>query len=219
MSAAEKLPAKASEKKPDKTPEKKMEMIHLAVQATQEDVMTNMTSQLRAAARPSAERGGPHAVIRNTILTHITEERYEKAIESLTSYVNSRPEYPDFKRRSQKYFQYGTELIQAIEAKRSFPGWNVLNMSKQKDLFETALRHFEDFKATLGKIETIERDVQIEDVRSTVWVMRACVYSVCVLLVFAIAKEITGGVMPSMNVFIDATTGQIVDFIFDKLKL
>lgn len=197
-----------------------MEMINLAVQATQEDVMTNMTSQMRASsAKPATGGAGPQSIVRNTILTHVTEERYERAIESLNAYVNSRPEYPEFKRRAQKYVQYGTELIQAIEAKRSFPGWNVLNMSKQKDLFETALRHFEDFKATLGKIETIERDVKIEDVRSTVWVMRACVYSVCLLLAFAIAREITGGVIPSANILIDSTTSQVVDFIFDKLKL
>jgi hypothetical protein len=137
----------------------------------------------------------------------------------LRQYLNSRPQYPDFKDRSEKFVQYGVELIEAIRAKRSFPGWNALNMSKQKDLFEKALAHFEDLKATLIRIEAIEREVRIIDVRSTVWVMRACVYSVGALMIFAFLRELTGGILPSVNTVVESTTGQIVDFVFDKLKL
>lgn len=191
----------------------KGEMIALAEKATQEDVVSEMTNQMRKASRQGPNGG------RNVILSLIIEEKYDEAIEDLRNYLISRPQYPDFKERSEKFVQYGVELIEAIRAKRSFPGWNALNMSKQKDLFEKALAHFEDLKATLIRIEAIEREVRIIDVRSTVWVMRACVYSVAALMIFALLRELTGGVLPSINSMIDSTTGQFVDFVFDKLKL
>jgi hypothetical protein len=191
----------------------KGELIALAEKATQEDVVSEMTNQMRKASRQGPGGG------RNVILSQVIEERYDEAIQDLQGYLNSRPQYPDFKERSEKFVQYGVELIEAIRAKRSFPGWNALNMSKQKDLFEKALAHFEDLKATLIRIEAIEREVRIIDVRSTVWVMRACVYSVTALLIFALMRELTGGVIPSINTIVDTTTGQLVDFVFDKLKL
>lgn len=193
----------------------KLEAVKLAEKATREDVVIEMTSQMRT----RAQNQGPSGLVRNVILGHVTEERYDKAIDELSGYLESKFQYPDFKERSERYVQYAIELIHAIRAKRNFPGWNALNMSKQKELFEKALLHFEDLKATLEKVEVIEREVRIEDVRSTVWVMQAVVYSVGALLLFAILKELTGGVIPSANTVIESTTGRIVDFVFEKLKL
>lgn len=192
----------------------KAEVVKSDAPAKKEDVVAKMTSQMRQAASQGAS-----GLVRNVILNHVTEERYDKAIDELTKYLNSKSQYPDFKERAERYVQYGIELIHAIRAKRSFPGWNALNMSKQKELFDKALLHYEDLRATLGKIEVIEREVRVEDVRSTVWVMQACVYSVCALLFFALLKEITGGVLPSASLLLDSTTSQIIDFLFEKLKL
>lgn len=191
----------------------KNELIVLAEKAQQEEVVSEITEQMR-----KANRQGPNGG-RNEILAHVTEERYDDAIRDLRYYLESRPEYPDFRERSEKFVQYACELVEAIRAKRTFPGLNALNMSKQKDLFEKALLHFEDLKATLVRIEAIEREVRIIDVRTTVWVMRAGVYAVSALVIFAFVREMTGGVVPSLNVLLDSSTSQLVDFIFDKLNL
>lgn len=189
-------------------------LVKLAEKATKEDVVTAMTSQMRQATRQ-----GNSALVKNVILGHITEERYDQAIKELNDYLDSKSQYPEFRERSERYVQYGIELIHAIRAKRSFPGWNALNMSKQKELFEKALLHFDDLKATLDKIEVIEREVRVEDVRSTVWVLQACVYSVGLLVLFAILKELTGGVLPSINTLVDSSTNSLIDLIFEKFKL
>ena len=188
-------------------PAKKLEVVP---QDTIAEKMRQSASSVRSA------RGG---VTRNLILSHITEERYDDAVQSLKNYVASRPEYPEFSKRSAKYLEHGTQLIRAIEAKRGLPGWNALNMAKQKELFETALAHFDEFKGTLGKIEAIEREERSQDVRSTVWVLRACIYSVSVLLGFALLKELSGGFFPSVGILVDSSVSQLVDFIFDQLKL
>lgn len=194
--------------------EPKLDLVKQAEKASQEDAVSAITSKMRQAVGQGASD-----LVRNVILGHVVEQRYDTAIRELTEYLDSKPQYPDFKERSEKYVQYAIELIHAIQAKRSFPGWNALNMSKQKELFEKALMHFEDLKATLGKVEIIEREVRVEDVKSTVWVMQACVYSICALLLFAIIREISGGVLPTASTLLEITTGQAVDFIFEKFKL
>ncbi|CAN5518348.1 hypothetical protein BH10BDE1_BH10BDE1_14270 [soil metagenome] len=195
------------------TKENKGELIALAEKAKQGDVVKEMTNQMRKASRQGANAG------RNVLLGQVIDEKYDEAIEDLHYYLNSKPQYPNFKVRAEKFVQYGVELIEAIRTKRNFPGWNALNMSKQKDLFEKALAHFEDLKATLVRIEAIEREVKIIDVRSTVWVMRACVYSIIALMIFALMRELTGGVLPTINAIVETATSQLVDFAFDKLNL
>lgn len=186
-----------------------------AEKAVQEDVVQAMTSRMRANLKNDIKKG----YLRNGVLTHVTEERYEDAIAEITRVLASKPQYPDFLKRAERYGQYSIELIEAIRAKRSFPGWNALNMSKQKELFERALLHFEDLKVTLEKIEVIDHEVRIEDVRSTVWVVKACVFAIAALLLFAVLRELTGGVIPTANAVVESTSADAVDYIFDKLKL
>jgi flagellar biosynthesis protein FlhB len=156
---------------------------------------------------------------RRSILNLVAEERYDQAIDDLKAYLDSLPEYPAFKERAERFATYGIELIQAIRAKRSFPGWSTLNMSKQRDLVERAIHHFEDLKATLTKMEMIEREARIEDVRSTVWVVKSVVYAATVLLVLAFVKEATGEIIPSLSDLFESSINWMVDFIFDKTGL
>ncbi len=180
-----------------------------------DSVFHDMTSKMRTSVRSSAGKGQ----LRNEILSHVTEERYEKAIQKVGLALESKPEYPEFKVRSEKYIRYSIELISAIQAKRNFPGWSALHTSKQKELFERALLHFEDLKATLEKIENIESEVRMEDNRSTVWVVWATCWCVSALLVFMVIVELTQGVFPSLNVVVDSATSSMVDLLFDKFKL
>lgn len=183
--------------------------------AAEEDVIKAMRGRMRAGVKSEGAKG----LLRNRIMTHVTEERYDEAIKEIQQFLSSKPQYPQFFIRTERYGQYSVELIEAIRAKRSFPGWNSLNMSKQKELFDRALLHFEDLKATLEKVEAIEREVRIEDVRSTVWVIKAGVLCIGALLLFAVLRELSGGVIPSANIVIESSTAQAVDYIFDKLKL
>lgn len=197
----------------------KSELVEIAEKSQKEEVISSMKSQMRASIASVGGIGATPGSLRQLILSAVVEEKYDKAISGLNEYMSSKPEYPDFKERCERYAEYAIELIQAIRTKRSFPGWNALNMSKQKELFERALHHFEDLKATLVKIEVIEREVRMEDVRSTVWVVKAVVYAVSVLLFIVFVKEMTGGVIPAADTVLESTTSHVVDFVFDKLKL
>lgn len=197
----------------------KSEVVEIAEKSQKEEVISSMKSQMRASIASGGGVGVSPGSLRQLVLSAVVEEKYDKAISNLSGYMSSKPEYPEFKDRCERYAEYAAELIQAIRTKRSFPGWNALNMSKQKELFERALHHFEDLKATLVKIEVIEREVRMEDVRSTVWVVKAVVYAVSALLLLLFLKELTGGVIPAADTVLESTTDNIVDFAFDKLKL
>lgn len=197
----------------------KSEIIETAEKSSKEEVISSMKSQMRASINSATGSVGPTGSLRQSILTAVVEEKYDSAINRLQEYIESKPEYPDFRERCIRYSEYGVELIHAIRTKRSFPGWNALNMSKQKELFERALHHFEDLKATLTKIEVVEKEVRMEDVRSTVWVVKSVVYAISALLIFVFIREMTGGVLPAANNVLESSTSSIVDFAFDKLNL
>lgn len=196
----------------------KSEIIEIAEKSQKDEVISTMKSQMRASIT-SVGTGVTPGSLRQVVLSAVVEEKYDKAISSLTEYMKSKPEYPEFFSRCERYSEYGVELIQAIKTKRNFPGWNALNMSKQKELFEKALHHFEDLKATLMKIEVIEKEVRMDDVRSTVWVVKAVVYAISALLLIVFLKEMTGGVIPAADTVLESTTSQVVDFVFERLKL
>jgi hypothetical protein len=195
------------------------EVVETAEKSQKEEALSSMKSQMRASIASATGGSVVPGSLRQLVLSAVVEEKYDKAISNIREYVDSKPEYPDFKQRCKRYSEYAIELIQAIRTKRSFPGWNALNMSKQKELFERALYHFEDLKATLVKIEVIQKEECLEDVRSTVWVVKAVVYAVSILLLALFLKEMTGGVLPAADTVLESTNGQIVDFLFDKLNL
>lgn len=190
-------------------------LVEMAEKSTQKDAVSAMTMKMKASL------GSIGAVdnLRHTILSYVTDEKYDLAVEELKRYLDSKPQYPQFKERTERYVSYGAELIQAIRAKRSFPGWNALNMSKQKDLFERAIEHFEDLKVTLTKIEVIEKEVRVEDMRSTVWVIQALVICVGVFMVFIFMRELAHGFLPGASILFESSLDKFVDFVFDKLGM
>lgn len=190
-------------------------MIELAEKASQNDAVSAMTEQMQA----SLSSIGSVDNLRHTIMTYVAQEKYDRATEELNAYLDSKPDYPMFRERAGRYLTYCVELIQAIRAKRSFPGWSALNMSKQKDLFERALEHFEELKRTLTKIEVIEKEIRVEDVRATVWVVQAFFYCVSAVLMFAFLRELAGGVIPSVNLLFESGLNNLVNIICDKLGL
>ena len=193
--------------------------IDIALKAAEHQTAKEMTSKFSARLAASVKDVGQVDTVRHTILTQVASENYERAIEELRRYVESRGEYPQFKARAERYITYSIDLINAIKAKRSFPGLQHLAMSKQQELFDKAMAHFDDLKVTLRKVEQIDREVKLEDVRSTVLVVRALIYCVFALLVLGFLLELSRGILPTAWVVVDSTFGNVTNFVFDKLGL
>jgi hypothetical protein len=176
-----------------------------------------MNSRIAAKMRASVQDAGHVDGLRATILSRVASENYDGAIDDIKSYIDAKSDYPQFKARAERYLNYAVDLVNAVKAKRSFPGMQHLSMSKQQELFDRAMEHFEDLKVTLKKVEQIETEVRLDDVRSTVWVIKAMVYCVFGLLVLAFLMEVSRGVLPSAAIVVDDTFGNAINFIFDKI--
>ncbi len=193
--------------------------IDVALKVAEAQQEREMSSRISARMKSSLREAGLRDGARSLILSNVAGENYEKALEELELYSKSQQDYPQFYARSQRYLDYAATLIQAIKAKRSFPGMQHLSMSKQQELYDRAMSHFEDLKATLRKVEKIESEVRLDDVRSTVWVVKASMYCLFAVLVLGFLLELSRGVLPAASIVVDDTFGQLTNAIFDKLGL
>ena len=133
--------------------------------------------------------------MRKRILGHTVSENYETAKETLNSFVFAKSDFPQFQRRVQRYIDHCLELVDAIQMKRNFPGFSSLSLSKQQDIHEKIIGHFEELKIHLRQIEKMEREYRLVDSSSTVWILRAFVFWMFAIFGAALLLELTGGLM------------------------
>jgi hypothetical protein len=157
--------------------------------------------------------------LRHAVLMLINEEEYQRAIARLTEYEDTKLVYPQFAVRATRYMGYAADLINAIRAKRSFPGMENLAVTKQQELYDRAMDHVLDLVATLKKIEQIDRDCRAEDQRSTVWVVRAIMISICAIMIFGFYLEIQDGLLPTLGIVVDDALNHLTNALFDSVGL
>lgn len=193
--------------------------IDIALKAAENQIAKEVTSKFTARMEASVKEIGQVDTMRHTILNYVANENYDRAIQELQDYVASKADYPQFKQRAGRYATYAIDLINAVKAKRSFPGLQHLAISKQQELFDKGMAHFEDLKATLRKIELIDREIKIQDVRSTIVVVKAAVYSCFAILVCAFLLDVSRGTWPTVVRVIDSFFNRFIDYIFNMTGL
>ena len=177
-------------------------------------------ARLASRMRERSEKDyGSHDSVRRALLTYVAEERYDHALQELERYAASKGDYPQFEVRAQRYVTFAKGLIGGIKAKRSFPGLTSLALSKQQELFESAMEHFDELNDALRHVERVEREARLEDIRSTVWVVKAVVYCVSALLVAGFAREVSRGMLPSASIVLDDASSKAANWICEKIGL
>jgi hypothetical protein len=188
----------------------------IALKSAEHHFEKELTSKFSQRMKASSKDIGTPDSMRHTILSYVTGEQYERAVSELKRYGDAKADFPQFKIRADRYAAYAIDLMNAIKAKRSFPGVQNLSMSKQQELFDRAMEHFEDLKVTLKKIEQIDRDVKVEDVRSTVMVVKAAVYCFFAIAVLGFVLEVSKGILPSTWYVLDTFFSDLTNWIFSK---
>lgn len=156
----------------------------------QEDLRRRLTESHRQdAGRMDSVRAG--------VLGYVVAENYDRAKEELRAYVDHKEAYPAFQTRVERYVSHCCDLIQAIQTKRNFPGLASLSLSKQQELHERVLEHFEELKSNLKHIESVERDQKLTDVRSTVWVLKTLSWTVAAIMASALVVDLRSGMFSS----------------------
>lgn len=155
--------------------------------------------------------------LRRSILGLVVGENYDQAKDAMHVYVEDKHQYPAFQSRVERYVQHCVELIHAIQTKRNFPGLATLSLSKQQEIHEKVIEHFEELKQNLKHIEKIERDHKLTDVRSTVWVMQSLTVTVFAIVAAAFITDLQSGLFSSLvymiNHYVDAASTWVVNLI------
>ena len=191
----------------------------IALKSAEKQVEKELTNKFSSKMQANLRDLGPVESMRHTIITYVANENYQHAINEIKTYVESKRDFPQFAEKSERYTNYAIDLINAVKAKRSFPGLQYLGMSKQQELYDRAMEHFEELKQTLKKVEQIERETKLDDIRSTVWVVKAVIYSAFAILVLGFLIEVSRGVLPALSIVLDSLFGTITNKVFDMLGL
>lgn len=162
----------------------------------------DLSEKLRAVSESEL---GRHGGLRRTILGLVVGEKYDQAKEDLQAYVNGKSiEYATFGTRVEKFVRHSVELIHAIQTKRNFPGLGSLSLSKQQELNERVLTHFDELKQTLKTVERAEKEIKLSDHRSTAWVVKVFAHSILVVLMVGFLMSIHNGLWYSATVVFEA---------------
>ncbi|MCB9026808.1 MAG: hypothetical protein H6625_10855 [Bdellovibrionaceae bacterium] len=153
--------------------------------------------------------------LRHTILLHIVEGDYDKAKEVLRNYIALQKEYPTFEKRSKRYLDHCFDTIQAIKTKRDFPGKHALPLSKQQELMEKVIQHFEELKLYLNRVEITQKDVKLDDLRSTVWVIKAIAYSSFIIVFVYFLRSAAINMMQSFDYVVNDYTNSFINWLFN----
>lgn len=152
--------------------------------------------------------------LRFNVLTFVVEENYERAIQELKKFRDGDSEYPQFRERVERYIAHAVDLVNAIRAKRKFPGMSSLTMAKQQEINERFSQHFQELQYVLKRVEKIHQELRLEDARSTVLVVQSIVNSVFVIAIVAFALDVTGGLFNTAVFVVDDFLNTIVKYIF-----
>lgn len=157
--------------------------------------------------------------LRYTILSLVVDGRYNAGCRELEVYVEGKTEFKAFQNRAQKYIRYCQDIIRAIETKRNFPGLSAMSLSKQQEIYDRVIVHFDELKKTLSRLERIEREYKLSDVRSTMWIVRVLMNVTIFFFFFMLMVDFTGGVSNSFQLVFDAVTYDITTKIVNLLGL
>ena len=156
--------------------------------------------------------------LRSTISALVVGENYDRARDEMEAYVALKTAFPVFQQRAERYVQHCSELIQAIKTKRNFPGLASLSLAKQQEIHEKVIEHFEELKMHLKHIEKIEHDCKVDDVRSTIWVVRAACHGTALIFLVGLFIDIKSGGFSSFMVVTDHTLDVLTSWLSHVVK-
>lgn len=151
----------------------------------EEDIESQADLEVRLSESISGRLDG----LRYTILSLVVDGRYDTAIAEISFYANSEQKLQVFRTKAQRYLNHSEELIRAVESKIKFCQTRTITRSQKHQLYIMVMKHFRELTDSLKKIERIENDIRVNDLKSTVWVLKAFVMCTGVVIMFGMIRE------------------------------
>lgn len=168
--------------------------------------------------RSLGEVSGGDSLTRN-VLSMIVHQNYEHAEKEIEIYINLKKEFPKFASVVERYVDHCNDLMHAIRTKRSMPGLESFSMSKRQEIYDAVLRHFDDLKETLKRIEKTEYSFRIADLRSTTIVVKTFSWCVFAVLILALVLDVYHGLYSTSNAVFESTINELIDVTFGAFSL
>lgn len=157
--------------------------------------------------------------LRYNVMVFVAEENYDRAIHEIKKYMDQEFEYPGFKEKIERYMSYSIDLVNAIRAKRKFPGMSSLTTAKQQEIIEKFHYHYEELRLVLKKVEKVHHTLEVEDHRSTIIVVRAVVNAAIAIAILAFVLESSRGMVANVYTVSDNYLANLIDFVFQRFGL
>jgi hypothetical protein len=171
--------------------------------------LVDIKSQEELETKLSENISGRLDGLRYTILSLVVDGRYDLAVAEISFYSNSEHKLRVFKLRAQRYLNHCEELIRAIESKIKFCQTRTITRSQKHQLYMMVMKHFHELTESLKKIERIENDVRVSDLKSTVWVLKAFMVCFATILMLGMIKEAYFTMQTPLLVIIDDSVEKI----------
>lgn len=165
----------------------------------------------------SRDELGKADTLRYNVNYRVLEENYEGAISELENYIKRDFDLPGYVEKIKPYINHCIDLVNAIRAKKGFSKNVSLTRSKQQELHDTIKNHYEELQYAFRKIEQIRHQLQLDDMRSTVWILKAIVYSVMAVVLVVFLKEVIDGAASNFSVVVSDWIDRMVDGIFELI--
>ena len=162
---------------------------------------------------------GGYNTLRGIVLSHVLESNYKLALKEIEDYATEKKEFPAFQIKADRYLIHCRELILAIQGKREFQGLSALPVPKQRDMFEKIVDHYEELKNHIRQIEAIGHETFLDDIRSTVIVLKVTTYCVIAVLLVALTLDLFGNIFITYNNVALDVSGDITGWLFDFIGL
>lgn len=156
--------------------------------------------------------------LRTAVLNAVADEAFDQAIDVLQQFLNQPSDYPQFRNRIVRLVGHAIDLVNAIRAKKNFPGLNNLTRSKQQEIAEKIKDHFSELQMSMTKMERVIEQLRREDVRSTIWIIRAVIYACGVIVIVAFLKEVTGGLWGVFETVVGNSLDKGLDWLIRFFK-
>lgn len=119
---------------------------------------------------------------RHDILMMVSSGKYRAVLVEIDAFQKEKSAaMPFFHVKTSRYFQYIKQLIEAIREHKTIPQFDQLPAGQQKKVHEQVYLYFDELNNTLKRVEKVIHDLKVQDVRSTIWVLKT--FSYCVMIV------------------------------------
>lgn len=153
------------------------------------------------------------AELNTAVLAAVSAGSFDEAVDILHAFLNQPSPYPRFKVEMERIVLHCVDLVNAIRAKKSFPGMSSLTRAKQRDLSDRANEHFTELQSTIAKMHKKVGRLTNEDARSTLWVVRASFYALVFMAIVSFVVELFGGFAAVIETVLDGYILKGVDWL------